>query len=124
MEDLPDYSKVSFPNMPPLDLHLLLPNAHADDVAFLRTLLCLAPHERATARVAMMSSYFSQAPFPCPASPVLLPATSANRDAPTPEDLKLVHSVEDFRERIFKPFVEKAAATGLVAAVKEGDRDS
>ena len=66
LEALPDYAKVSFPNLVPLDLHsLVMPHAHADDVAFLRSLLVLDPAQRSSAAAAVACDYFQQLPLPC-----------------------------------------------------------
>mmetsp|Transcript_348 Transcript_348/g.479 ORF Transcript_348/g.479 Transcript_348/m.479 type:complete len:363 (+) Transcript_348:37-1125(+) len=62
--ELPDYSKVSFPNIPPLDLRLILPQVHVDEVAFIQSLLTLDPEKRLTAATAIRSSFFSTNPAP------------------------------------------------------------
>lgn len=67
VERLPDYAKVSFPNLLALDMHaLLMPHADAEDVAFLRLLLSLDPAKRLPARQAMEHEYFYSPPLPCP----------------------------------------------------------
>ena len=66
VDALPDYAKVSFPNLLPLDMHaMLLPHAHPQDVDFLKTLLVLDPAKRVTAAAAAQSGYFLKQPFPC-----------------------------------------------------------
>jgi len=61
---LPDFNKLSFPMMSPIDLVLLIPHAHAEDIAFLKTLLCLDPSSRSTATKALQSQYFYTHPVP------------------------------------------------------------
>lgn len=63
VELLPDYGKVSFPDMVPLDLHLLLPHAQPQDVSFLQTILRLDPASRATALEARSDEYFLTPPL-------------------------------------------------------------
>jgi len=47
--DLPDYSKIIFPLMEPLNMHLLFPHVSEADLNFLLLLLKLDPKERVTA---------------------------------------------------------------------------
>ena len=66
VDTLPDYAKVSFPNLLPLDMHaMLMPHAHPQDVEFLKTLLVLDPAQRVTAAAAAQSAYFLKQPLPC-----------------------------------------------------------
>ena len=58
-EALPDFSKISFPNLPPVDFRLLMPHAGPADVAFLRTLLVMDPARRATAADARDCAYLT-----------------------------------------------------------------
>jgi serine/threonine protein kinase len=68
VDGLPDYNKVSFPTLLPVDLRVIMPHASPSDVAFLLTLLCLDPMERNTAEQARDSLYFKELPLPCPLS--------------------------------------------------------
>lgn len=61
---LPDFNKLSFPAMSPVDLSLLLPHAHIDDITFLKTLLSLDPYSRSSAAQALQSDYFYRNPIP------------------------------------------------------------
>jgi len=66
VELLPDYAKVSFPNLLPLNVHaLIMPHAHSNDVAFLLRLLALDPAQRLSAIDAADSDYFLTPPMPC-----------------------------------------------------------
>ena len=59
VDDLPDYKKISFPNLPSIDLQLLIPHASTADITFLRTLLILDPMQRVTAQVARDCDYLT-----------------------------------------------------------------
>lgn len=77
VEALPDYSKVSFPNMAPVPLQVALPGAHPEDVAFLAAMLVLDPSQRLTAGAALQLSYLTaQAPLPAPAAMLRVPQRS------------------------------------------------
>lgn len=64
VERLPDYSKVSFPDLVPIDFKLIIPNVQECDIDFLLTMIRLHPESRATAADVCASSYFLQAPLP------------------------------------------------------------
>lgn len=68
VRSLPDYGKVNFPDMAPVDLQLVIPHAHKDDVRFLKLLLQLNPSNRPTAAEIKSDSYFFEPPVP--ASPM------------------------------------------------------
>lgn len=96
MEKLPDYSKVNFPNMQPLSLSLVLPQAHPADLHFLAHLLVLDPARRMSAQDALRLPYFHQdSPLPRAASAILVPqrikqaSTNSGKSKP-------VDSVESF----------------------------
>lgn len=74
MDDLPDYKKVSFPTLLPVDLKMLIPHAEYSDIAFLRTLLCLDPAKRATAQEARDNLYLREYPLPAPLSELPIPS--------------------------------------------------
>ena len=76
VDDLPDYKKVSFPLMPPVDLSLLIPHADSRDVSFLHSLLQLNPKRRSTAEQARDDPYFNAFPPPCPLSELPVPSRS------------------------------------------------
>jgi serine/threonine protein kinase len=64
VDRLPDFDKISFPNMKPVDLSLLMAHARPDDVEFLRTMLCLDPLKRHTASRIISDEYFKRSPPP------------------------------------------------------------
>ena len=43
VDQLPDYGKVIFPDMEPMDIGLFIPRAHPEDLEFLETMLVLNP---------------------------------------------------------------------------------
>jgi serine/threonine protein kinase len=66
VDALPDFSKVSFPNLVPLSLRTtLLPNASDAQIEFLLLLLRLDPAQRLTAADAAAHSFFCSPPLPC-----------------------------------------------------------
>lgn len=73
MQNLPDYSKVNFPNMQPLPLSVVLPQAHPEDLAFLQHFLVLDPQRRVSAQDALRLDYFSTNPLPSPSSDLQVP---------------------------------------------------
>lgn len=64
VERLPDYNKVSFPDLNPVDLKLLISNVEQADIDFLQCMVRLYPAARATAAEACESKYFSAPPLP------------------------------------------------------------
>lgn len=95
VEDLPDYSKVHFPNMEPLPFSLVLPQAHAEELSFLQHFLVLNPQCRLSAQDALHLPYFATTPLPSPCSDLRM-----KREANTFSKLlakgKPVSSVEEF----------------------------
>jgi cell cycle related kinase len=73
VDDLPDYKKVNFPFLAPVDLRFFMPHVSPADIAFLLTLLCLDPARRSSAEQAKSSSYFTERPLPCPKSELPVP---------------------------------------------------
>jgi len=68
VDALPDFSKVSFPNLVPLSLRTtLLPHASDAQIEFLLLLLRLDPAQRLSAADAAAHSFFLSSPLPCPA---------------------------------------------------------
>jgi serine/threonine protein kinase len=74
VDELPDYKKVSFPTLLPVDLKMLIPHAEPSDIAFLHTLLCLDPSKRATAQAARDCPYLREYPLPAPLSELSIPS--------------------------------------------------
>lgn len=62
-EKLPDYSKVCFPNMSPVDFCYILPTADSEERAFIKLFLVLDPVKRMEAHSALSLPYFHTAPF-------------------------------------------------------------
>jgi hypothetical protein len=48
VEALPDYSKVSFPDMEAINLATLIPNCQPEDIQFIEFMLKLCPEQRLT----------------------------------------------------------------------------
>ena len=73
--------------MTPLDLQVLLPSAHSDEVDFLRQLLILNPNNRLTAKNALESAYFSVTPLAVSAGCLYVPlrerASKSRRPKPS-----------------------------------------
>lgn len=65
-DNLPDFNKLSFPAMLPIDLAMLIPHAHPLDIVFLKTILCLDPMSRSSASHLVQSDYFYSYPVPMP----------------------------------------------------------
>ena len=96
VESLPDYSKVSFPNMQPLPLSLVLPQAHPADLHFLAHLLVLDPARRMSAQDALLLPYFHQdSPLPSAASAIVVPLRAKQATANSGKS-KPVDSVDSF----------------------------
>ena len=101
VESLPDYSKVSFPNMTPLPLGLVLPQAHPADLHLLEYLLVLDPARRMTAQDALRLPYFNiDAPLPSPASAIVVPRRVRSAPGAAGGKEKLVDSVETFMQQV------------------------
>jgi hypothetical protein len=107
VEDLPDYSKVSFPNMAPLPLAAVLPAVHAEDLALLATLLVLDPARRLSAQEAVQSPYFTSHPLPAAAGSLAVP----RREKQTAVDQKCkpVTSVDQFMREIVDRIVPESS---------------
>jgi serine/threonine protein kinase len=84
--DLPDYNKVRFPDMEPLDFRLLFPRLSDEDIDFMLSMLKLNPSHRTSAQDLMhVHAYFQSLPLPTPSN--LLPVPS--RQVKRKEALKL-----------------------------------
>lgn len=79
VQALPDYGKVTFPDMSPIDLHVVLPHAHPIDIDFLKRLLQLNPASRPTASELRTDRYFFEHPVPACPSELRPPPRSAMR---------------------------------------------
>jgi serine/threonine protein kinase len=108
VELLPDFSKVSFPNMHPLALPLLLPQSHHADLTFLSTLLQLNPLSRSSAKQALSNRYFYVAPLPCVvSSSLLLPTNSEGHEL---KEEKPISSLKQFQTQVIDPVLARHAA--------------
>jgi serine/threonine protein kinase len=61
---LPDYNKIAFPTMEPIDFSYIMPCANIEDINFLMKLLVLNPKSRITAKEACSMNYFYTHPLP------------------------------------------------------------
>lgn len=75
---MPDYNKVSFPQMEPLDINLLLPQADPITKEFISKILVLDPVERYTALQAKNDLYFIKNRNDCELSDIII--TSKNKN--------------------------------------------
>jgi hypothetical protein len=105
VQELPDYSKVSFPQMQALALPLVLPAAHPEEVAFLSRLLVLDPSRRLGAEEALRAEYFQRAPLPAPAAALHVPLRVQGQKAQGGLG-KPVASVEAFLREVIDNLVE------------------
>ena len=64
VELLPDYSKVGFPTMDPIQLSILIPHAHINDIKLIEKMIVLDPRKRITAHDATRLPYFTEFPRP------------------------------------------------------------
>lgn len=62
---LPDYEKVSFPDMQPVDLAFIMPLAHTEDQEFIKQFLQLDPQQRLSAEQGIRLDYFAKSSFSC-----------------------------------------------------------
>jgi len=61
---LPDYSKVGFPDLDPINLSIIIPHMSTDDLMFLEKMLVLDPAKRWTASMLCQDSYYRSIPLP------------------------------------------------------------
>lgn len=106
VERLPDYSKVSFPDLVPVDLQLLVPNVEKPDVDFLRHMIRLSPETRTTASRLCSSEYFKMPPLPAQMLAEVVPERklilAANRmKVPETKALDSREKVEEMLESYF-----------------------
>lgn len=79
--------------MEPVDIKLIMPGAHADDVAFIQEFLVLDPAKRMSALNALtVHPYFVTVPFPCSPWELSLPDSLPTKKATR---RKFIASVDD-----------------------------
>lgn len=77
---LPDYNKISFPFMAPVNLNTIIPQGDVEDIIFIKTMLQLNPNNRCNAQEIIKNLYFHQEPFPCHQLSIPIPVvTCTNR---------------------------------------------
>lgn len=81
VDQLPDYDKVSFPDLVPVDLCALLPSCRPQDVRFLQTMLVLDPVQRSTAARIAACDYFLEHPLPVQQAFVYCPPRRTHKQA-------------------------------------------
>lgn len=87
--------------MKPLDLRLILPQAHLEDIQFIQRLLQLNPALRLTAQEALQEVYFYEDPAPRMDDTILVPLMNINRKQPSKStNSSIVTSVEEFMDKI------------------------
>jgi cell cycle related kinase len=77
--DLPDFSKVKFPEMQPLDMRMIFPRLAPEDIAFIQIMLKLNPAERMTATDILDHEYFVTHPLPSRSSLLTIPRRRSRR---------------------------------------------
>lgn len=102
VEKLPDYCKVNFPDMEPLNLSLIAPHAHPEDLDFISNFLQLDPGKRATAREGLKLPYLSTNPLPGDPSSFHVPSRATSNNSTSKKDK--IESLEDFDQRILHLF--------------------
>ena len=73
VEELPDFSKIIFPPMSPMNLSTLMPHVHNEDVEFLQQILVMNPTNRLSALDATELEYFTTHPLPSIESSLQVP---------------------------------------------------
>ena len=83
--------------MQPLDLQLVLPQAHPAELVFLKLFLVLDPAKRLSATAALGEGYFTDFPIPSACSELFVPK---RRNGTVKEKPLLVDSVESFMSNV------------------------
>lgn len=92
VESLPDFEKVHFQEMSPVDLRLVMPGANDEDLEFIKRFLVLDPSKRLSAEKALFEiPYFIVEPIPCKPFQLELPHTSSK---PHKQGRKPIASIE------------------------------
>ena len=73
VDELPDYSKIIFPVMSPMNLSMLMPHVHNEDIHLLQQILVMNPAKRLSATEATELVYFTTHPLPAIESSLQVP---------------------------------------------------
>lgn len=79
MTELPDYNKIVFPEMPPIPLENIVPDASPEAVDLLKRFLVYHSKERISAAEALLHPYFFTEPLPAHHSELPIPARNARK---------------------------------------------
>jgi cell cycle related kinase len=79
MTELPDFNKITFPDMPPIPLECIVPDASPDALDLLKQFLVYASSKRISAAEALVHSYFFTEPLPAHHSELPIPARNAHK---------------------------------------------
>eukprot|EP00899_Mesostigma_viride_P027800 jgi/Mesvir1/8204/Mv12496-RA.1 len=71
VEALPDFNKISFPDLPPTPLSLLLPGAPAEAIRMVERFVRYDSHKRVTAEQALLDPYMFRPPYPLLGRPLM-----------------------------------------------------
>lgn len=96
MESLPDFEKVNFASMDPVDLSLIMPTLRPEDIAFISRFLQLNPQQRCTAQQGLYElEYLSSLPLPCQHFELKLPLEATPKTSTKKPRPKPVSSMEE-----------------------------
>lgn len=79
MTELPDYNKIVFPEMPPIPLETIVPDASPEAVDLLKKFLVYPSKERISAAEALLHPYFFTEPLPAHHSELPIPARNGRK---------------------------------------------
>eukprot|EP00048_Salpingoeca_helianthica_P012192 m.175936 g.175936 ORF g.175936 m.175936 type:complete len:331 (-) comp15337_c6_seq1:38-1030(-) len=71
--DFPDYNKITFPDMPPIPLEQIVPDASSEALDLFSKLLCCQSSKRVSASKALLHAYFFVEPLPAHHSELPIP---------------------------------------------------
>lgn len=81
MTELPDYNKITFPEMPPIPLEKVVPDATCEALELLKKFLVYPSKSRVAAAEALLHPYFFKEPLPAHHSELPIPARNSARRA-------------------------------------------
>ena len=79
MSELPDYNKITFPDMPPIPFDEILPDASPEALDLLKRFLIYPSKQRISAEEALLHPYFFTEPLPAHHSELPIPHRMAGK---------------------------------------------